>query len=106
MSISPANPATPGHRVGMLDRYVWNRPIPEVAPAYPGIEPYDEAVREWMRTRGVPGCAYGILYGDRILTTRSFGWAEIDKTEFRPGTLCRVASVSKTITAVALLCLH
>lgn len=77
------------------------------APAEPAVRPadaFDEAIERFMRARGVPGGALAVVRHGRLVHARGYGWADRDgQVRASPDSLFRIASVSKPITAVALL---
>lgn len=74
-----------------------------------GIErPELAALDEWMKSfveeHQIPGGALAIVKDGRLVYARGFGWADREaKTPVQPESLFRIASVSKPITAVAIL---
>ncbi len=57
-----------------------------------------------MKARGVPGGALAVVKDGRLVYTRSYGWADREKKmPVTPTSLFRIASVSKPITAVAVM---
>ena len=75
---------------------------PGAAPA--GLEVYDRLVGEWMKKWSVPGGQIAVARGGRLVLVRSYGWADVEaKQPITNDSLFRIASVSKPITAVAIL---
>src|SRR5215471_5053753 len=57
-----------------------------------------------MAAAHVPGGAIAIVKDGRLMAVRSYGLANIATGEaFQPDTLCRIGSISKTVTAVTIL---
>ena len=57
-----------------------------------------------MKQRDAPGGALAVIKDRRLVYARGYGWADRDqKLEVTPESLFRIASVSKPITAVAIL---
>lgn len=57
-----------------------------------------------MQARGVPGGALAVVKDRRLVYARGYGWADREKRiPVRPDSLFRIASISKSITAVAVL---
>lgn len=74
---------------------------PDLATA---IDLYDAWIRFTMRQKHQPGLALGIVYDGALLWGRGYGWADSDaKTPVTLDTRFRIASISKTFTAVAIL---
>jgi len=72
-------------------------PVPELA----GL---DRDVARLMNDAHIPGGAVAIVKDGRLVFARGYGVADLGTGEaFRPDSLCRVGSVSKTITALAIL---
>ncbi len=65
----------------------------------------DKKIADWMQKENVPGLAACIASGDRITWSRGYGMANLAKgIPFTPdGTLFQIASISKTITATAVM---
>jgi len=65
---------------------------------------FDRMIREFMETHQVPGVALAVTEQGRLVHARGYGYADIAlKQEVTPTSLFRVASLSKPITAVAVL---
>lgn len=70
---------------------------------------FGEALRlldTWVATtvaqRGQPGLSIGVVLGDRLVWAKGYGFADLEKkVPATPQTLYRVASITKTFTAVA-----
>jgi len=74
---------------------------PDLATA---IDLYDTWIRFTMHRKQQPGLAVGIVYDGELLWGRGYGYADIEaKTPVRLDTRFRIASISKTFTAVAIL---
>jgi N-acyl-D-amino-acid deacylase len=70
----------------------------------PLLEPLDSAVVTMMATHGIPGGALAVAKDGKLVFARGYGWANLATEELvQPDTLFGVASLSKTITAVAIL---
>jgi N-acyl-D-amino-acid deacylase len=65
---------------------------------------FDQSIQEFMDMHRVPGAAVAITDGSKIVYARGFGYADLsDQTPVHPASLFRIASISKCITAVAIL---
>ncbi len=74
---------------------------PDLATA---IDLYAAWIRFTMRQKHQPGLALGIVYDGELLWGNGFGYADIEaKTPVALDTRFRIASISKTFTAVAIL---
>ncbi len=65
---------------------------------------FDRMVREFMERQHVPGLALAVTDGSRLVYARGHGYADVtSKEKVTPTSLFRIASISKPITAVAVL---
>lgn len=64
----------------------------------------EQIFREFARKQNIPGFVYGVVLDGKLLYSGGFGYANAEKQQ-RAGTksLFRIASMSKSITAVAIL---
>jgi hypothetical protein len=63
---------------------------------------------DWMKSllaeHSIPGGSLAVMRDGKLVYARGFGWADREaKTPVQPDSLFRIASVSKPITAVAIL---
>jgi serine beta-lactamase-like protein LACTB, mitochondrial len=64
----------------------------------------EEAIQTHMKERRVTGAAVAIAHRGRIVFEKGFGMADLEHdVPFRAETVCRLASVSKPVTAVAVM---
>src|SRR5688572_5948751 len=78
--------------------------IPISGAALPGLEPFEQSVRDMMRTYGIPGGAVALVRDGKLFYARGFGYADLEnKTPVEPDALFRIASVSKPITGAAVM---
>ena len=68
----------------------------------------DRNIFAWMNKKHVAGLAACIIKSNRIVWSKGYGWANIEKKiPFTPhNTIFQIASVSKTITATAIMQLY
>jgi N-acyl-D-amino-acid deacylase len=77
---------------------------PEQRPASPPFAAFDREMEQFMQARGVPGGALAVVKDRRLVYAKGYGWADRDaRREVRPDSLFRIASVSKPVTAVAVM---
>lgn len=77
---------------------------PMTGPADPRMAPFDELLSRFIRERNVPGAALAVSKAGRVVYARGFGFADVEaRTPVEPDALFRIASISKPITAVAVL---
>jgi N-acyl-D-amino-acid deacylase len=78
--------------------------IPISGAAVPGMESYDQTITDFMRKHAIPGGAVAVLRDGKLIYARGFGYADVEnKTPVQPDALFRIASVSKPITAAAIM---
>src|SRR5262249_18648993 len=74
--------------------------------AVPGLASFDRMMHTFLKKHKVPGAALAVSKDGRLVYARGFGHADVEaKDPVRPNPLMRVASVSKPITALAVLLL-
>lgn len=82
-------------------------PEPEIVQTghfVPGLEPYDRIVARTMRDHRIPGAAVAVVRHWSLVYARGFGMADrLREVPVRPDSLFRIASLSKPVTAVAVL---
>lgn len=77
---------------------------PVTGHAGPGLEQFDGIMQGMMRDHAAPGASLSLAKDGRLVYARGFGWARVEsRTPARPETMFGLASVSKSITAVAIL---
>jgi N-acyl-D-amino-acid deacylase len=73
-------------------------------PDVPGVAAYDQRVLSLMQSWGVPGVAIAVTKNGKLVLTRGYGWADqAAQVPVQPTSLFRIASLSKPITAAAVL---
>ena len=78
--------------------------IPITGTAVPGMASYDQVITAFMRKLSIPGGAVAVMRDGKLIYARGFGYADVEnKTPVQPDALFRIASVSKTITATAIM---
>lgn len=67
-------------------------------------ESFDAAMTSYMQANGIPGGALAIVKDRHLVYAKGYGWADVkNHVAATPSQLFRIASLSKTITAVAIL---
>jgi CubicO group peptidase (beta-lactamase class C family) len=80
------------------DLYLFFRPLPA---------DFDSAVAQEMRAAKVPGAAILIIQGGQVGSVKAYGLADVQSGRaVYPDTLFTIASISKTVTATALMTLY
>lgn len=70
----------------------------------PPLRSFDEAMERHLREYQIPGGALAVAKDGRLVHARGYGLADVDaKTPVEADSLFRIASLSKPITAVAIL---
>ena len=78
--------------------------VPMTGMSDPRLSPLDDLLRDFVRTRHVPGAALALSKDGRQLSARGFGYSDREAREvLQPDSLFRIASISKPVTAVAVL---
>ena len=78
--------------------------LPVTGAANSDLEPFDRLMTSFVRENKVPGASLAVTRNSRLVYARGFGYAEVEHEEpVQPAALFRIASVSKPITAVAVL---
>lgn len=78
--------------------------VPTTGSPVPELAVIDDAVLSFMAEWDVPGMAVGLAKDGRLVFARGYGFADVEEeTPVQPDSLFRIASVSKPITAVAIL---
>lgn len=72
--------------------------------AAPSLEPYNRVMHRLMERYQIPGGALAVAKEGRLVLFRGYGWADLRAKEpVQPDSLFRLASLTKPITAVAVL---
>lgn len=78
--------------------------IPVTGTACAELTAFDEMFVELLRKNDIPGAALALTHQGRLVYARGFGWADRDEQKaVEPDALFRLASVSKPITALAIM---
>jgi CubicO group peptidase (beta-lactamase class C family) len=65
---------------------------------------FDREIEKFMEPRKMPGAALAVVKDRRLVYAQGYGWADREKQlPAKPDSLFRIASISKPITAVAVL---
>src|SRR5579862_9356849 len=92
MTILLLVPPSPGQTIGIT-----GASVPELAP-------FDSAITGLMRKYQLPGAQLAVSANGRLVLAHGYGLADVDSlTPVQPDSLFRIASLSKQLTAVAIL---
>jgi N-acyl-D-amino-acid deacylase len=80
---------------------------PEIALAGhcpPALAGFDRLMLSFIAERRVPGAALAVVKDEKLVLARGYGWADRERRlPVTPASLFRIASLSKPVTAVAIL---
>ncbi|MFQ5733729.1 MAG: serine hydrolase domain-containing protein [Planctomycetaceae bacterium] len=80
------------------------KPVPETGKPVPELASFDRMMRRFLAKHGIPGAALAVVKDGRLVYARGFGYSDVKKKEpVQPESRFRIASLSKPITAVAIL---
>lgn len=92
--LGQASPQTPELSNGILN----------TGDAYPSLAPFDQLMTAFLQQHRVPGAALAVTRRSRLVYARAFGLADVEAArEVQSTSLFRIASVSKPVTAVAVM---
>jgi N-acyl-D-amino-acid deacylase len=78
--------------------------VPVTGKADPRMACFDDLLVGFIRERKIPGAAVAISRRGRLVHARGYGFADVEKQiSVAPDALFRIASISKPVTAVAVL---
>ncbi len=78
--------------------------LPVTGGTVAGLESFDEMMTAFLKDNKIPGGALAVTRQGKLVYARGFGYADLEKKEpVEPAALFRIASVSKPLTAVAVL---
>lgn len=71
---------------------------------HPELRPFDELMTSFLSVQGAPGAALAVTRKGRLVYARGFGLADAETARpVQPDSLFRIASISKPLTAVAVM---
>jgi CubicO group peptidase (beta-lactamase class C family) len=69
-----------------------------------GVELYDQAITGLMQKWNLPGTAFAVAKDGKLILARGYGYSDFEaRHAMQPDSMFRIASISKTITAAAIL---
>jgi CubicO group peptidase (beta-lactamase class C family) len=78
--------------------------LPETGATCDALASFDHLMRTFVRDNRIPGAALAVARQGQLVYARGFGYADVEHHELvRPNSLFRIASISKPITAAAIL---
>lgn len=95
-------PAEPGRRPVDLNKTLTNEMSDTSV-----LSGMDKSIKVFMQEWNIKGLSLSIMRNDSLVYAKGYGWAdEAKKIEMGPGTILRMASVSKLITATGIMVLQ
>ena len=81
--------------------------VPVSGPDVVGTEGFDAAISALLKKWNVPGAAVAVARNGKLVLARGYGYADFEnKQVMQPDTMMRIGSVTKVLTAMAILHLH
>ncbi len=81
-----------------------SKAVPETGVACEQLAGFDRLMRAFVRDEALVGASLAVTKDGRLVYARGFGFADVERREpVQPDSLFRIASISKPITAVAVL---
>lgn len=78
--------------------------LPVTGRGDPQLVSFDRVMSSFLTLHEIPGAALAVTKDSRLVYARGFGYADLERKEpIEPGSLFRIASISKPITAAAVL---
>jgi len=78
--------------------------IPTSGADYPGTEAYDREIKKVMVAWNIPGAVIAIAKNGKLILVRGYGYSDYEgRIIMRPDSISRIGSISKTLTALAIL---
>jgi CubicO group peptidase (beta-lactamase class C family) len=100
---TPAPPPTPT-TVSTPTFYPGDIDIPVTGADVPGIAALDTSLKAIMKRYNVPGIGLAVTRDGRLILARAYGYQDFEARQpMRPDTMVRVGSISKFITALAIM---
>ncbi len=78
--------------------------LPLTGAAAPQLAPFDKLLTAFLAEHKVPGAALAVTRNGKLVHARGYGFADVEKKRpIEPAALFRIASISKPLTAVAVM---
>ena len=76
----------------------------ETGPQHPALASFDDLMREFIAKHKLPGATLCVTRAGKLVYARGFGWADLEnRQKMQARSLMRIASISKPVTAIAIL---
>ncbi|MSR32609.1 MAG: class A beta-lactamase-related serine hydrolase [Gemmataceae bacterium] len=96
--------------LGLLFAQAKPEPLPRCGLKDPGLASFDKLLDSFLKEHKIPGASLAVAKGNQLVYAVGYGYAELPSSAnqfqgvgMRPNTLLRIASISKPITAAAIL---
>ncbi|MFP8877946.1 MAG: serine hydrolase domain-containing protein [Myxococcota bacterium] len=77
--------------------------FPTTGTSVPALAPFDDAMTEFMDSRGIEAGLLGVMKDGVVVLERGYGWKDAGHAELLPASaMMRIASVTKPVTAAAI----
>lgn len=104
MPAIPAIPAIPQRAQAPDAPTILPNGIPKTGLRVQAFEEMDRTISSFMESNSVPGASVTVMKDGKIVYVSGYGWADQSQRKpFAPTTTCRIASVSKSVTALGIL---
>jgi N-acyl-D-amino-acid deacylase len=88
----------------LLTTAAWSQTATVSTGTVNAMAPFDREIERFMQARKIPGGALAVVKDGRLVYARGYAWADREnRIPVSPDSLFRIASLSKPITAVAVL---
>lgn len=86
------------------EQILWSDTLTNKSSNWAPLAKMDRNIENFMQKWEIKGLSLAITRHDSLLYAKGFGWSSIeDSTRMTPGTIMRIASASKLVTAVAIM---
>lgn len=93
-----------GNHHPLPEFYSSENDIPASGADYPGNDAYDREIKKVMVTWNIPGAVIAIAKNGKLILVRGYGYSDYEgRITMRPDSISRIGSISKTLTALAVL---
>ncbi|MFG1863368.1 serine hydrolase domain-containing protein [Microbispora bryophytorum] len=69
----------------------------------PALQPFDDTLKSFMQARAIPYASLAVVCQGRLVLARGYNWTENTSPQAGPTSLFRLASMSKPVTATAIM---
>ena len=103
-SISGPNPPSHATKPSELNGISISHQLRNTDSDFKGSDAFDEAMQQFLHQYGIKGASVAIALNDRLIYAKGYGYADYDNDiPMEPFHILRIASVSKLLTASAIM---